>query len=596
VRDSIRRFQSNFRWVKDALNRNSFSWQIAAVTLALLTILTALVDPTRRQGDGAAWLLVALTSACTAFLTYLFLGLLVRRTQDSWFKISLTLGSFFLVGACRGITIGVGSIVLGLADSIDFGFRLIGGGFAGLILLLLTTLLVSDGVDYKRRLNELDEERRALIGLNLEFDTPQTNSERFSIGYLNQRIGEALRKLESLSVASKAEALHAAQTLLEISERLIRPLSQELKQLVEDADVRSKTRVYSWSVIGSLLAAVTPFQPLNLALIWLVVGAVTTSALGAGLAGLTALSLFVGTTFGLSALVQRIYNLRSHRIPSAFRLPFVLFCYCSISILASFISYIPLRDFENPSFPNLHLVLLVVDPLLLLITQVLLATVAAVKFRRNRLMEALSYSNYKVRWMLSRKKMLARSLADRMAHQIHSEVQGSLVALALQLRRLADLDDESAIQKEDWKDKVFRSVFLQQHSNSHPLVSDALDNLAEKWRGIIHVETKLEETVARAIDGDPSLACCITDLLDDAVTNSAKHAGAKNVSIEVSIQREDLLEIRICDDGSPSKIAPIGGGMTLLAELAVDYSLALSELGAVLKASFALQSTSEEEK
>jgi len=85
-------------------------------------------------------------------------------------------------------------------------------------------------------------------------------------------------------------------------------------------------------------------------------------------------------------------------------------------------------------------------------------------------------------------------------------------------------------------------------------VGPALEALAERWSTLTGIDTNLDVDL-RFDTGDeptrltPLIGTTIYRVVQEALTNVAKHAGAQRVSVTV-VERDGAVEIAVTDDGS----------------------------------------------
>jgi signal transduction histidine kinase len=587
--------RNTLRWAVEAVNRHGFSWQTAAVVLGLLTALTAFFDPAREGRDWLAWILLAVAAGIIAFTLFLSAGLLVRRITGAWAQFVITVLSFFAVGSTRGLSIGFGSVYLGLSDSFDVEFRLGGGGAVGTFLLVSTTILVSDRLDYRNRLSSLNQERREVLALDTQASVSGQRYSEHLISEINEKIREALCGIDRRPVDSTADLREVSATLVAVSDRLVRPLSKRLREEVLAAESTAQDRIRFPTLVASA-ARVAPFQPWNIAVLWGTIGFFTTIALGAGILGFLALGLFVGTIFLLSLVGRLAVAPSLERRGAPTQVSLITASYALIAIGSSFASYLPLRDFESPVYPNLATVLLVIDPVLLLLTQILLAFVAAVRNERQRVIDAMNLTNDKIRWLSARRRLVHNSSQREIANQLHSKVQGRLIALALRLNHLAESRRDDQENVKGLLAEVLNTVALDFEPPQGVEVEHAVRNLRDSWSGLVDLRISAESEVSDALAGDALLSGCLLHLLNDVVINAVKHGRATEVVIEMKVDGPDRLVFEASDNGMVRGTVRSGGGLALLDSVAISYSLFLSDEGAQLKVALPLENVAPQRR
>jgi len=113
-----------------------------------------------------------------------------------------------------------------------------------------------------------------------------------------------------------------------------------------------------------------------------------------------------------------------------------------------------------------------------------------------------------------------------------------------------------AIEHVDASIRAMRSLItdMRPASLDHLGVGPALEALAERWSMQTGIDTNLDVDL-RFETGDeptrltPLIETTIYRVVQEALTNVAKHAGAQRVSVTV-VERDGAVEIAVTDDGS----------------------------------------------
>jgi len=151
----------------------------------------------------------------------------------------------------------------------------------------------------------------------------------------------------------------------------------------------------------------------------------------------------------------------------------------------------------------------------------------------------------------------------RWARGLHDDSLQELAALKLRLGALArvkpaDVPDAvaQAIEHVDASIRAIRSLITDMRPASLDQlgVGPALEALAERWSTLTGIDTNLDVDL-RFDTGDeptrltPLIETTIYRVVQEALTNVAKHAGAQRVSVTV-VERDGAVEIAVTDDGS----------------------------------------------
>jgi signal transduction histidine kinase len=157
-----------------------------------------------------------------------------------------------------------------------------------------------------------------------------------------------------------------------------------------------------------------------------------------------------------------------------------------------------------------------------------------------------------------------------LARYLHGELQAGLVATSLLLERASKTDDTD-LAKHALRSAV--DLLRQDHARvSQSRISSPkarLEKISSGWQGIAEVTIALDR-----IEGvDTSFLNDVIALIDEAVSNAVRHAGASVISVEGKLAGV-FLDIEIISDGSSMTHNAAGLGTKLFTELATswDYS------------------------
>jgi signal transduction histidine kinase len=157
-----------------------------------------------------------------------------------------------------------------------------------------------------------------------------------------------------------------------------------------------------------------------------------------------------------------------------------------------------------------------------------------------------------------------------LARYLHGELQAGLVATSLLLERASKTDDAD-LAKHALRSAV--DLLRQDHARvSQSRISSPkarLEKISSGWQGIAEVTIALD----RIEEVDTSFLNDVIALIDEAVSNAVRHAGASVISVEGKLAGV-FLDIEIISDGSSMTHNAAGLGTKLFTELATswDYS------------------------
>jgi signal transduction histidine kinase len=184
---------------------------------------------------------------------------------------------------------------------------------------------------------------------------------------------------------------------------------------------------------------------------------------------------------------------------------------------------------------------------------------------------------------------------QRLGRYLHSEIQGRIRATALRAARQepeAHAIDPAVVA--DLAEQCEQALLL---SAEPPNLAGFIADTTELWRGAMALEFELDPAAEAALGRDPFATAAVIEIAREAIGNSAKHGQAKRVRVEIrpaaaANQTAEAIELVVTDDGSGAAPAAEtqaakGLGTGVIAELALEWSLATGDGGAVLSATVA---------
>jgi signal transduction histidine kinase len=150
----------------------------------------------------------------------------------------------------------------------------------------------------------------------------------------------------------------------------------------------------------------------------------------------------------------------------------------------------------------------------------------------------------------------------RWARELHDDSLQELAAIKLRLGALLRTKPEDvpaavaqAIEHVDASIRAMRSLITDMRPASLDQlgVAPALEALAERWTALsgtdadLHVDLQFESGVETTRLSTP-IETTIYRVVQEALTNVAKHAGAQRVSVTI-VERDGAIEIAVTDDG-----------------------------------------------
>ncbi|MSW37171.1 MAG: hypothetical protein F2838_07955 [Actinobacteria bacterium] len=164
-----------------------------------------------------------------------------------------------------------------------------------------------------------------------------------------------------------------------------------------------------------------------------------------------------------------------------------------------------------------------------------------------------------------------------MAAFLHDRVQGGLLVVGMQLRRIAEsasspdadellsvVERVEAIRQEEVRDVARRLSPPIREAGLYAVLID----LSRTWSAAMKVTVRLDVEVQETIlgSGNRDLELAVYRIVEQALLNAAGHGQASEVSVEVTCDRPNEVVIRVADDGlglEANAVSP-GSGLAVI--------------------------------
>jgi len=169
------------------------------------------------------------------------------------------------------------------------------------------------------------------------------------------------------------------------------------------------------------------------------------------------------------------------------------------------------------------------------------------------------------------------------AQVLHGSVQGALYAAAIRLSR--ETAPTPAIIESVQKDISDALAEVSRAKSEEFVFEDVLNSIIDLWQDSINFDLALDQNAIRKLNENADAAECMLEVLREAVNNSVKHGGARNVSVQIAPKTRGLLSLVVTNDGAPVDTQKSKGyGSNVLDELTHEWSLANTKNGVQLSA------------
>lgn len=468
----------------------------------------------------------------------------------------------------------------------DYGglFRITGAASTGIVLFGLASVAVGDFRQYRE--GYLAHAQR-LRGLTVVLEETQS-----SVHLVRTQLAVSIRRLLTQNVSdaftlgrgSKRPPEEIANDLFRISDELVRPLSHGLSHdapLPLPFDVpREAPRVPVRVFLGDVSTA-SPFQPGPLVAIFGLITAPTlilfTSARGFALWLLFLLMVGASAYFGKKVIAPHLF-----RVPVVVRLLIItpLFSAPSVFFMVALVM---------PGVAGASSIgeLIAYGAVLGALLGWLPATAEGLQHSRQRFVTELETMDERLAWFQVRAQSQLWLDQKRLALALHSDVQGAILAAAMQLKNAVAEGPDVAQRVIPAVQKAITSSLKLEHEGSRAVT---LASMATKvnttWSTLISLTLEAPRDVTQALERDPLALEVVAEIIKELHLNSFKHGRATECVVTLGWGESGTVVLTMRNNGFPlsSRISPETGlGDTFLDSVSLSSSTADSAEGVVVR-------------
>ncbi|MFM6939964.1 MAG: hypothetical protein ACKOUD_05035, partial [Rhodoluna sp.] len=215
-----------------------------------------------------------------------------------------------------------------------------------------------------------------------------------------------------------------------------------------------------------------------------------------------------------------------------------------------------------------------------------------VSLERQRVIAELESATAKVAWMNARLGQLIWVEKRRLSRLVHGDIQSRIIATALSIELLSQSPEEVEGALETLRNRCQAALLAPVEGSS---LEDFISSLKSLWSVSLDIDNRISANLMADIQSDPILVDTLIECIREAVTNAAKHAKAKRITIDahMSLAHADdqtdsrRLVLRISNVGKSPEVEgsiETGQGSIMFAEVSLAWSLRATEDGAMLTA------------
>lgn len=541
------------------------SWPVLVLVAVWSGVLSLLGSGSTATGSLAVRATIAFVAGIAATVVVLLVWWLVLRRLDGLPHVVVAIGAVLAAGAVRGLVVQAGFVEMDFSEgsASDYIQRIVPSIFTISFAFLVGASGVAAVTSYRQTAGQLLAEQQRLVSLidssALGIEERQTDA----LDRVQQRLDAELRGLALDTAPSAVEALES------LAGDVVRPLSHSLAHELPqwDAEVpREAPRVRWVDVLRDPVpsAAIRPLVlPLALLIIALPAGALVYRP-ATGLATV-AVGLFVLS--GTLAL-GRLWLVRHppHR-PVLVWMEIVLILAVAAVLTSRASSLVDRSDPSAGAIPSLAIFVVPVFGLIIAVASMMGARMSDITIE-------LESTTRQLQWNLARVNTQQWEQSGRLSRALHGPVQSLLHARLMRLRRQLEDGEVTSTELDELRADLQRALASALSPAEAPrAVSDVLNDVTETWEGVATISCRVAPTAEEQLAADPLCTHALTDLATEAVSNAVRHGKATTVDVTIEVDDDELILLRVVDDGRVPAQGMPGLGTALLTRCTYDWSL-----------------------
>ena len=543
------------------------SWPVAIVC-TILSIALHFAPNGVTVRDGFTVRLIVSSLGYLPALGFIALARLgIKRLPAEWLRIALTLISYVLGAALRGLTFAVVFFELGLADNLNLAYRVPSSAMPFGFATAVATFTVGAIRVARERIKVLNERQSELRAGLAKISEQRAKFE-------SEVAKEIATKIETdLALLKQSDQQQLEVELNKIASEYVRPLSHRLAQEVPEWNpIQKIDSQLRWRDIADQIRPELSLRPLLLTVI-------------ASLAALPSFSYFYGWNESLVILVVAgsLLYVGGHimralaPLVTKIRSTWLRAVVITLQLWATSLplSFVADRFANKPELANFvlanSLVVLPVFGWSLLIGGATNESLVNLETNLRRTVEQLD-------WVRARTNLISWYERGELAMLLHGPVQSAIYYGSHKFS-----EDMDSTAKAKLLDEI--STRISDALNEQSEVVDLVQlsgELKEFWQGLCDVEFDIAPEAGEILEADQIAQTVAWDVIKEACTNAIRHGSARSVQVSLRVASYDTLSIEVRNNGSvfESNAAtetmdePRGLGSKLLDSVSISWSLA----------------------
>lgn len=547
-------------WLRYSQSTNLLSVPVVSSTTFVMVLLFSAGAAVNQTGNslGRTLLMVCGSVAMFAFIAA-FRFIVIDRLPPRISSYAVVVGA--LVGAALGsVTYMTALAATGIEENVDIVSRASGST----LMIAIFALAANAAVSSLRARHTVRERMRAeeLRMLEIERDSVDASGDLDSavVAKIRSDIEQALDESHFTTGMAALSALQACITMI------VKPASSLLEESrekvrVPDLEVARDTFSWRWVLMSSFdTKYLRPAVPLAIGSLLVLPYLTRTYGIWPGLISQAAfLSINLLITLALKRLMSTV-------LPSASKftlLPVATVASTSAVLVASALpGAIPVS--------GASMVFLVA---LYVFVSYAISVVRFADDAGRAGIQDLEGVLQKLAWRVTRLRATRRQMFSRVSHVLHSQIQARLAATYLHISKAVNRGSATRQFLNVQRHWALASLALLDDVNERMVpLKEIVTATKATWVGLATVSSLLSHNDMALLESDPVCSATISELIPELCFNSINHGGATAVSISLTRETDDIVDLRITDDGrSRPESGRVGLGTLLLRDCSISW-------------------------
>jgi uncharacterized MnhB-related membrane protein/anti-sigma regulatory factor (Ser/Thr protein kinase) len=548
------------------------SWSIWTLTwILILRLFIALVsDPNRTENYSPLWFVIWLiTAAQTLAIIWLALKLGLKKRLQRKPSIAANLALGAIIGASANLTTGAFAIAWNLDHEGLWNIRAVGGALSFPLMFLFLNNLRGAIIERNANIAQLREIEDRLLGYR------ESANQILQDAYENMRtrtreaVTPALDKIYSLLKAQSTNdsRVEIIDELRAVINDQIRPLSRSIREAADQLSIPAKRNTQKPRLDPALKNKFNLRRSLQLtpAIYVIYIGFPMVAFLVIDHRSMFR-AILAATCVGLVMAVLRQLVPKNKEINTALGMVLQTL-FATIAVAPGFyFTYLEYGLTQQVIANGIWMVGMSVGAFVIT-AYARAADISMQKFAVD--LEAFNEQLNKEVALFEQKLWLERRA---WSYVLHGDVQGALSAAVARLQRRDKLEPyEIEMVKQDLQRA--KTALTSEPARDIDF-GTGIDELVRAWAGVCDIKIESSARASRAIESNRDIRNCINEICKEAISNAVKHGNAKNAWIYFNRDKDDVLELEVCNDGHRLlRDQEAGMGLAMVEDLSLNWQL-----------------------